>query len=259
MDALQSSGRYYLLRREVIQELQLTPQAFKSAASRLIAKRRIQRVRGDFFIIVPLEYQKVGAPPADWFINDYMVFQNVEYYVGILTAAAVHGASHQQPMAFQVITSKIMRDITIGQVRIQFHYKKIIEPSLTVKQKTHTGYMNVSNLEVTVCDLIRYISNAGQINNVANILIELADKINSEALISYVENNHVEISHVQRLGYLIDYLKLDVPLCHLIEYVQNKSPRYRLLVTGSKSTAIKDLKRCKKWKIFVNETVEPDV
>ena len=34
-----------------------------------------------------------------------MQFCRCEYYVGLLSAAALYGAAHQQPMVFQVLTS----------------------------------------------------------------------------------------------------------------------------------------------------------
>ena len=65
-------------------------------------------------MIVPLEYQIAGGPPAAWFIHDLMAAMQLPYYVGILTAAALHGASHQQPQEFQVITDRSVRPLTVG-------------------------------------------------------------------------------------------------------------------------------------------------
>lgn len=42
------------------------------------------------------------------------------YYVGLLSAAAIHGASHHQPMAFQVVTDKPTREMHAGKVTIRF-------------------------------------------------------------------------------------------------------------------------------------------
>ncbi len=79
---------------------------------------------------------------------------SAEYYVGILSAAALHGAAHQQPMAFQVITNQICPPITLGRLRITFHYKKHIAPEYYQAVKTETGTMHVATPEMTACDLL---------------------------------------------------------------------------------------------------------
>ena len=63
--------------------------------------------------------------PATWFIDALMKHFSQEYYVGLLTAAALHGAAHQQPMTFQVITDKRTRNITVGELFIEFICKKL--------------------------------------------------------------------------------------------------------------------------------------
>ncbi|MGH7573003.1 MAG: type IV toxin-antitoxin system AbiEi family antitoxin domain-containing protein [Gemmatimonadota bacterium] len=56
-----------------------------------------------------------------WLIDDLMRFLEQPYYVGLLSAAAIHGAGYQQPMVFQVITDQPTREIRIGRQRIEFH------------------------------------------------------------------------------------------------------------------------------------------
>ncbi len=41
------------------------------------------------------------------------------YYVGLLSATAIHGAGRQQPMVFQVLTSKPTRQMRAGKVAIR--------------------------------------------------------------------------------------------------------------------------------------------
>ena len=72
-------------------------------------------------MVVPLEYREAGCPPASWFIQPLMDFLDRPYYVGLLSAAAIHGAAHQQPMVFQVITDMVIKAARAGRVAIQFH------------------------------------------------------------------------------------------------------------------------------------------
>src|SRR3990167_8490956 len=136
IDSLQSKGAYWFLRQDAMRSLALSSDAFKMAANRLMKKSRLQRIRGEFYSLVPLEYRSIGSLPATWFIDALMKHLHQQYYVGLLSSAAFHGAAHQQPMIFQVITDKRTRMITTGRVRIQFLYKKLILDHFFQKMKT---------------------------------------------------------------------------------------------------------------------------
>lgn len=255
LEYLQTEGQYWFLRKNVIKTLGLSDNAFKVAAYRLIVKGKLKRLRGDFYVIVPLEYHATGSLPATWFIDSLMNHLKQRYYVGLLTAAALQGAAHQQPMVFQVITNKPTRAITAGQVRIEFHYKKNIIPHFYQPQKTASGTMNMSTPEMTAFDLVRYINAAGQINHVATVLCELAERLNSETLAQLLKNNEVDITVAQRLGYLLDALQLPIDLNLLANQLKQKKIFRRLLVLASDQPIIEYNQR---WHILVNERVEPD-
>jgi hypothetical protein len=51
------------------------------------------------------------------------------YYVDLLKAAELHGASHQAVMEFQVVTNRQMRDVWAGRSKIAFYSEKICRPS----------------------------------------------------------------------------------------------------------------------------------
>jgi hypothetical protein len=91
--------------------------------------------------VVPREYRAAGCPPASWFIDDLMRHMGRRYYVGLLTAAALHGAGHQQPMAFQVMADSAERDIEVGRVRIDFHMSSVFDGAATEPMQTETGTM----------------------------------------------------------------------------------------------------------------------
>ena len=255
LDSLQSTGLYWFLRRDAMHFLKLSDDAFKMAAHRLMKKGRLQRIRGEFYALVPLEYRATGSLPATWFIDALMQHLHQKYYVGLLSSAAFHEAAHQQPMIFQVITDKRTRMITAGQVRIQFLYKKSISDHFFQKMKTDTGMMHVATPEMTAFDLVRYMDVSGQVNHVATVLCELAEKLNAEKLAKLVEQDDVEISVAQRLGYLLEALALSVDLRLLENVLKNKKPIKRWLVTKGRRIIIS---QNRKWHILVNEIVEPD-
>jgi hypothetical protein len=89
-------------------------------------KGKLNRIRGDFYALVPLEYQAAGSLPASWFIDALMKHLKLPYYCGLLTSAALLGVAHQQPMIFQVVTTKQIRPIKVGNLQIEFLRKKDI-------------------------------------------------------------------------------------------------------------------------------------
>ena len=79
------------------------------------------------------------------------------YYVGLLSAAGLHGASHQQPQEFQVMTDRPIRHLRAGRGRIHFFVKKGIDRTAVMNMQTPTGAMRVSTPEATAVDLVRGI------------------------------------------------------------------------------------------------------
>lgn len=255
LEELQTEGQYWFLRQDAIELLQFSDNAFRKAAHRLIVKGKLRRIRRDFYTIVPLEYRATSSLPASWFIDALMGYLKQNYYVGLLTAASLHDAAHQQPMAFQVITDKPTRPITVGQVLIEFFHKKTIKPHFYQTMKTASGTMRVSKAEMTAFDLVRYMNASGQVNHVSTVLSELADKLNPDVLAELLKQGDVEVTAAQRLGYLLDLLQSTVDLQSLHRQLKQKKIIRRPLVAGSEQPVIQyDIR----WSILVNETIEPD-
>lgn len=256
LDSLQTGGQYFFSRVKVIKALGMSDIAFKLAAGRLMKKGRVQRIHADFYIIVPLEYKETGCLPPSWFISDLMKYLGARYYVGLLSAAGLYGAAHQQSMEFQVIADKTLASVKTGKLNIKFYYKNEIVPMFSQLIKTETVPMLVSTPEMTACDLVRYMDAAGQINNIATVLYELAPQLKMQRLLDYINQDYIEVSVIQRLGYLLEMLQTKLDLTELANWVKQQGPHYRLLVVGGSSTIIE---RDKRWHIIINEAVEPDL
>jgi len=56
-----------------------------------------------------------------------------------LTAAALHGAAHQQPQEFQIVTDSSTRSAAGGHARLRFFVKRELEETPTVQKKTEAG------------------------------------------------------------------------------------------------------------------------
>jgi hypothetical protein len=109
-------------------------------------------------------------------------------------------------MEFQVVTDKKMPELVVGRSRVAFHYRKYMEavaPGIE-KRKTDTGRMNVSSVELTALDLLRYPRVAGAVDHIATVLAELGGTIEPEKLARL--SVAFERPVVQRLGHLLERL-----------------------------------------------------
>lgn len=202
VEGLQAAGRYTFTAEEARSAVPKTKIALKNSLGRLKKRGRIVAPRRGFYVIVPTEYLSAGAPPPSWFIDDLMHFLGQPYYVGLLSAAAVHGASHQQPMVFQVVTDRPTREAMAGRARIEFHKSSSVSSAAVTAVQTETGTMQVSSPEVTALDLVRFTQVCGGLSNVATVLSELAEKLKPDELRQAAEER--KTSELQRLGYLLD-------------------------------------------------------
>jgi len=188
IDQLQKEGRYSFERTEALRELGLSRPSLKKALQRASTRRRILALRRDFYVIVPLEYSAVGAPPTEWFIDDLMRFVGRPYYVGCLSAAVWHGAAHQSP-------------------------------------RTQTGDAPISTPEWTAFDLIRFQRHVGGMDTVATVLTELAEVLDAERLAAAAAHEPTS-AYLQRLGWMLDFLGYEKITVPLHECVLRRSPSF---------------------------------
>jgi predicted transcriptional regulator of viral defense system len=203
---LLSAGQVVFTSKQAEQALGLGRGAFLDAAERLQRRKALIRPRQGLYVAVPQQFASWGAPPPPWYIDALMRHEQQPYYVGLLKAAELHGATHQAVMEFQVITGKRMPKIKAGRNLIVFYYRKDIAAvdAAIEDRKTDTGRMKISSPALTALDLLRYPQSAGGIDNVATVLSDLAEKISAPQLAAL--SDAVERPVVQRLGHLLDRL-----------------------------------------------------
>ena len=228
VEHVQAQGRYTFTREQVASETGRSFVAVQSAMRRLIEQGRVASPRRGFFVVVPPEYRVTGAPPASWFIDELMRHFKQPYYVGLLTAAALHGAAHQQPLAFQVITSKPTRAIRVGSISIRFLMNGRLAQMPTIEKQTETGTMRVATPEACAYDLVRYPAAAGHLGNVLTVLSELVEQCDKDALLRIAPL--VRLPDVQRLGYLLDQLEEAELATPLYAWLRQQTVRPVLLV-----------------------------
>jgi len=257
IDHLRSRGRYTFTLSEVISNFDVSDNAIKTGLKRLTKKGRIRSVHKGFYIIIPPEYSAHGVLPAIQFIDDLMQYLEKPYYVGLLSAAALHGAAHQQPQESYVITIRpVQRPLLAGGVKINFMMKSKIPDVGIVDKKTLTGYVKVSSPELTAIDLLLYSNRVGGMNRVATVLQELCEVIDPAKFRAIIDDG-IPIAVVQRLGYLMEYeLEFQSHADVLFELIKNDIKRHNLLHTLKKGTSEKSRNR---WKINVNTQIETDL
>jgi predicted transcriptional regulator of viral defense system len=221
----------------------------------LAVRDRVLKVKKYFYVIVPLEYQSAGAPPVSWFIHDLMAAMELPYYVGLLTAAAQHGASHQQPQEFQVVTDRSVRPLTVGRTRIRFFASKFLTNASTIDVKTPTGTMCVATAETTAVDLVRFARAAGYLDNVATILGELSSRLDLKRLLAAVTLVS-DVPNTKRLGYLLDHVAAKSLTDPLHTWLTRQPIRVVPLQPGRSVTGAAEDSR---WHVLVNHCIEVDV
>ena len=128
------------------------------------------------------------------------------YYVALLTAARMHGAAHQAPQVFQVITDgRRIRDRDLGRVRIRFYESKHVGEDETEPVHSPDGYVTVSTKETTVVNLIAYPHAAGGYSNIATIIGELGE-LNGSALARVASRRNWATA--RRTGWFVERFQL---------------------------------------------------
>ena len=175
------------------------------------------------------------------------------YYVGLLSAAALHGAAHQQPQEFQIVTDKQLRPTGAGRSRLRFFLKRDAGRTRTEERRTDTGMMRLSTPESTAYDLVRYSTALGGLSAVATVLAELADKLEPNHLVR--EASEVELAVIQRTGYLLDHVGATDKTDALGAWLAARRPR-RALLRADVGRGPEEAD--KRWAIIPNEAIEVD-
>ncbi|MGO1384747.1 MAG: type IV toxin-antitoxin system AbiEi family antitoxin domain-containing protein [Arachnia sp.] len=213
----------------------------------------ISPARG-LWIPVPPEYRQWGAPPGLDIIDRIMRFMDVSYYVGWLSAAAVHGAAHQAPQTFQVATSRQVRDREAGRTRFSFVQRDVARvPTLQVS--TSHGTVPVSTPAATMLDVASDVRRAGGIDNVATVVCELSEvegfTLDAAARLAA----EYPVATVRRIGWILDIFLDTGGLGELRELSDRGSSSPSRLAPAAGTVGEID----PAWNLYINREVEPDL
>lgn len=257
IESLLSGGRYYFTRRELNEHFDVTEAAIRQCLQRLTRNKLILQIRNGFYVIIPPEHRNAGILPPEMFIGDFMRHLDRPYYVGLLSAAALHGAGHQQPQTFSVITTKpSIRPIECNSLKIRFPIKSEMPQTGIEQKKTPAGYIAVSSPELTALDLMTYLKQSGGIAAAMAVLEELAERLTPEKL-RQVATAFEPSTALQRLGYIFDEILGEKCLAEVLRAeLQTRNGFHTPL---SPSTNKSNYPINKKWKIYINVDLESEL
>lgn len=257
IEGLLSNGNYTFTRNQLLEQFDTGEAAIRQCLQRLTRNKIVHQIRNGFYVIIPAEYRSAGILPPTMFIDALMHHLDRTYYVGLLSAAALHGAGHQQPQSFSVITTKpTIRPIKRAGLHIRFLVKSEMPQAGIEQKKTPTGFLNVSSPELTALDLMTYLKQSGGMASAAAVLEELAETLHPEKL-SQAITESVPSTTLQRLGYIFDEIFGNHALADTLwAKLQHRSCFHVALAPGQeKQTG----PISKKWKIHINMDLEDEL
>ena len=252
----QSWGRYVFSLEQLRKEfLNLSEDAVLLSLTRLSKKNRIVSVYKGFYLIVAPEYAARGILPPINFIDDLMAFTGKPYYVGLLSAAALHGAAHQQPQEFFVVTTTKQLTTRKKGIIINYFTKKNIPEELLEKRKTETGYVNISSPELTAADLVYYQKRVGGLDRVCQVINELAEAVRPKRISpDFIAS--LSTPTIQRLGYIFDKIVDRPGLAQKLLEGSKRCNRTFFLQPFEAGGKRKGFETDERWKIIINTNVE---
>jgi len=104
--SIRTNGRYAFTLEDLTTNIPKPIKNIRKDLDRLRIKGEIINIRRGFYTIIPDEYKNMGVIPVEFYIDELMKYLNKTYYVGLYSAAMFHGAAHQQPQEFYIISEK---------------------------------------------------------------------------------------------------------------------------------------------------------
>ncbi len=196
-------GRVGFPMSQLLEATGLTPEAAKSQLRRLAPRVARVSVAHPFFLIVTPENQSTGAPPVEWWLDDYFAWLKHPYYLALQSAASALGSSPQSIQVTQVMTDTARRPIELGRLKIIFFVKRRIGRTPTQQLLNAFAPTRVSTPAATAFDLVRYAPRIGGIGRVIETLRPLLSQIHGPELREVLESEN-EIATAQRLGFVLE-------------------------------------------------------
>ena len=259
---IRKDGRLCFTILDILEQFHVSNSHARVALHRLLKTGDLISPARGLYVIVPPEHQPHGSIPPQELVPLVMQYMGAHYYVALLSAGLFHGATHQKPARFQVISDKRIKHPSIfGDVEIDYIYKKSVLELPTQDFTVSTGYLKVATPELVALDLLEYPNHAGGLNHIATVFSELFEALDPIKLINLAKDTHAEYQ-LQRIGYILDHIDVmdetnaEIMINALGLHVQENKPNYLPLAS---EISKRGYSRCKKWRIIENSEIESDL
>lgn len=249
-DARLALGRVTILLEDLVK---------KSGLSEIAAKRQLSRLRGKvvrvsprqpFYLIVSPEHRSMGAPPPNWWLQDYFDWLGRPYYLALQSAASSFGSNPQALQVTQVMTERPCRAIKVGRIQVHFFVKRGIQRTPTQQPAGAVAPLLVSTPEATAYDLIRYAPSIGGIERAAETIRPLLPLLRTRELGRVLDAEN-EPAVAQRLGFVIEACGNK----SLAKVVRDRLPDELTPATLSPAKGKRDnLPLVKRWQVLNNSS-----
>jgi predicted transcriptional regulator of viral defense system len=205
IDSAERNGKLNLRTEDIAKSLpDVSTDALRQALQRLQSKGRIVRAsRGSgHWVIVPLQDAIVGAPPLEAWLHAYLAKTlGIPYYVGLLSAAEVYGASPYAVMVTQIMVPKPRRPLKVGRHQLVFLGRSNVATMPTQWHETQNGRFKVSTPDLTALELVQRQQIVGGASRVFEILQVLVKTFSEDGMSKALDAVH-DVAAAQRLGTL---------------------------------------------------------
>ena len=131
-------------------------QVIKNDLFRISSQGIIYPVYKGFYVIIPPHYAAKRMVPPIYYIDQLMSYLNKPYYISLLNAAEIHGAAHQRPQKFSVMS--VFPKSSVSQSKnntLVWVYRKEIPTDFLLSKNSETGVIYYSNAELTALDIVQ--------------------------------------------------------------------------------------------------------
>lgn len=256
-DHLLAHGRPVVTLEEASELMGLGPNAAADALVRLRRAGTMFSPSRGLYVAIPPQYRTWRTVPALDFIDPMMRANDRNYYVALLSAAELHGASHQRPQIFQVMVDRLLEDRDFDRVRIRFYSRQRLRDVPVVLINSSADQVKVSSPAATALDLASRPAEGGGLSNVATVVHDLVENANLTVQDLLDASGAFPSSSLRRLGWLLDISSapLDLDLVAARLALEPKTRASVLLDARGPRRGPGN----RRWGVVVNADVEPDL
>lgn len=204
VDSWEASGRVGFSLKAISEETGLRPTVAAAQLKRLGPRVVPLYGRAKFYLIVAPQARRNGAPPPEWWLDSFFEHIGQPYYLGLLSAAAHWGSSHQAVQITQVITNAPRPSIQTGRIRIRFYAKKYARNTPMTQPRGSYTQLRVSSPEATALDLIAYSNSIGGFARAIEVIQGM--KLTRIGMVAAARQSGLRTKHLQRAGYILERL-----------------------------------------------------